>query len=95
MINALTNFKKGHFLIVMDDENRENEGDLIISAEKIDESQMTFMINNTTGIICIALTKTRLDDLGLDLMVQKNLDNYSTAFTITTDFKDTTTGGFI
>ena len=90
--SALNAFTNGNFVIVMDDSTRENEGDLIIRADAITEEQTTFMLNNTTGILCVSLPSLRLETLGLSLMVSDNTDKHATAFTITTDFKHTTTG---
>ncbi len=88
---ALERFKTG-MVIVMDDINRENEGDIIINAEIITEEMITFMKRYTTGIICVTLTEKRALELGLDIMVFNNSDPHKTAFTITCDSKECTTG---
>ncbi len=90
--DAINEFRKGNFVLVMDDENRENEGDLIVAASKITESQMTEMINHTTGIICVPMEKSRAKKLNLPLMCDKNTDIHKTAFTVTVDYLTTGTG---
>lgn len=91
--DAVEIFAKGKFLIVIDDENRENEGDLIISGEKITDQDMAFMIRHTSGIICSAISAKRAKDLNLPIMVQENQDQRRTAFTISIDAKDGLTTG--
>lgn len=93
--DALQDFVNGKFLIVMDDENRENEGDLIIAAENISTEKMAFMVKYTSGFICVPLSTERAKDLNLNLMISSNkmTDRHGTAYTITVDYKyDTTTG---
>ena len=89
---AITQFKLGNFVLIMDDETRENEGDLIVSAHKITENQMTELINQTTGIICVPLEKSRAKKLNLALMCDKNTDNHNTAFTSSVDSAKCGTG---
>lgn len=91
----LTNFIhafKTQMVIVTDDPSREGEGDLIIHASNITPEIMTFIINQTSGIVCVAMSQSYADDLDLPLMVQKNQDNHRTAFTVTFDSIDTSTG---
>ena len=90
--DAIKSFSEGKFVIVMDDENRENEGDLIISAAKMTESQMTEMINRTTGIICVPLENERAQQLNIPIMCPENTDTHKTAFTVSVDHISTTTG---
>jgi len=90
--SAIDAFKNGSFVIVMDDEGRENEGDLIVAATHITEDQMTQMINDTTGIICTPMTENRAKRLGLIPMVQNNTDPNRTAFTVTVDHINCGTG---
>ncbi|EMR09975.1 3,4-dihydroxy-2-butanone-4-phosphate synthase [Pneumocystis murina B123] len=91
---VLDDFRHGHFVLVMDDEDRENETDLILAAEFMTSEKMAFMVRYTTGIICVPLPCQRLDQLKIPLMVKscENTENMGTAFTIPVDFKDTSTG---
>ncbi len=89
---SIAAFKKGCMLIVMDDENRENEGDLIFAAEHCTPEKITFLINHTTGIICTPMTSTRAQELGLHLMTVHNTEYHGTKFTVSCDHISTTTG---
>lgn len=89
---AIAAVKAGKFVVVMDDEGRENEGDLIMAAEDITPEQMALIVRYTTGIICAPMTKARAEELNLPRMVQRNEDVNGTAFTVTCDHVDTTTG---
>jgi len=86
---------RGEIVIVVDDEDRENEGDLIMAAEKITPETMAFIIRYTSGVICAPLLGERLDDLQLPLMVSgaENTEGQRTAFTISVDAKRNTTTG--
>lgn len=86
--------ENGEFLIVMDNENRENEGDLIIAAEFIDTVKMAFLVRHSSGYICAPLLNKRADRLELPLMLSKDVqtDRHQTAYTITCDHKSTSTG---
>lgn len=90
---ALAAFKRGEFLVVMDDENRENEGDLIISAAHCTTEKMAWMIKHTSGYICIALPGERLEELDIPMMVPDNQDRNKTAYTVTVDYRHGTTTG--
>ncbi len=90
---ALVALAQGHFVIVADDENRENEGDLILAAEKATSQALAFMIRHTTGIICLSMQGDRLDHLRLPQMVSDNTDRKQTAFTISVDSRHGTTTG--
>lgn len=90
---AVEIFAQGKFLIVIDDENRENEGDLIISGEKITDQDMAFLIRHTSGIICSAISAKRAKELNLPIMVRDNEDLRRTAFTISIDAKAGLTTG--
>lgn len=90
---AVEIFAQGKFLIVIDDENRENEGDLIISGEKISDQDMAFLIRHTSGIICSAISAKRAKDLSLPIMVSENEDLRRTAFTVSIDAKAGLTTG--
>ncbi|KAJ6591618.1 GTP cyclohydrolase II [Mycena vulgaris] len=87
MEDALAAFSSGEFLVVMDDETRENEGDLIISASLCTTEKMAWMIKHTSGYICIALPGDRLEQLNLPMMVPQNQERHRTAYTITVDYK--------
>ncbi|WP_321893446.1 3,4-dihydroxy-2-butanone-4-phosphate synthase [Paraburkholderia tropica] len=91
--DALTAIAAGSMVVVVDDEDRENEGDLIMSAEKATTADIAFMVRYTSGVLCVALPGQRLDELKLPLMVRENTDSMRTAFTITVDFRHETTTG--
>lgn len=93
MEDALKAFAAGEFLVVMDDENRENEGDLIIAAAHCTTEKMAWMIKYTSGYVCIALPGSRLEELQIPMMVPENQDRHRTAYTITVDYKHGTTTG--
>lgn len=93
MEDALEAFARGEFLVVMDDEGRENEGDLIIAASHCTTEKMAWMIKHTSGYICIALPKERLEELEIPMMVVQNEDPHRTAYTVTVDYKHGTTTG--
>ena len=91
--DALAAFKRGEMIIVVDDENRENEGDLMMLAQAATEKTVGFMVRHTTGILCVAMQETRARNPGLPLMVEDNQDSKKTAFTVSVDVKkDLTTG---
>src|SRR5213075_3499708 len=77
--------RAGKFVIVADDEDRENEGDLICAAELVTPDMVNFMIKKAGGMICLALTGDRVDALGLAPMAEANLDDYRTAYTVSID----------
>jgi 3,4-dihydroxy 2-butanone 4-phosphate synthase / GTP cyclohydrolase II len=83
--SALADLKSGRMLVVVDDENRENEGDLICASQFATPDNINFMAVHGRGLICLALTGERLDRLELPLMVSKNTDNNQTAFTVSID----------
>lgn len=90
---AVAAMNRGEFVVVVDNERRENEGDLIIAAEKVTAGQIAFMVRYTSGLICLPTTGERLDELDLPLMVMDNTEAHKTAFTISIDaMKGTTTG---
>lgn len=91
--NALDAFKKGGFVIVTDDEKRENEGDLFLLASAASKEKLAFMIRFTSGVICVAMTEARSRELHLPLMVKNNQDTKRTAFTVTVDAKAGITTG--
>lgn len=82
---AIEDIKAGKFVIVADDEDRENEGDLICAAQLVTPEMVNFMIRRAGGLICVALTGERVDQLGLAPMSETNLDDYRTAYTVSID----------
>jgi len=90
--NAIEDMKRGKMVIVVDDPGRENEGDLIIAAEKATPETVNFMVKHARGLVCMPMEGKQLDRLGIHAMVEKNTDNHETAFTVSIDYKDTTTG---
>lgn len=82
---AIADFREGKFVIVVDDENRENEGDLIIAAEKITPDDINFMITNARGELCAPITISRCKELGLERQVEDNTSMLGTPFTVTVD----------
>lgn len=83
--DAVNDFKEGKFVIVVDDEDRENEGDLIIAAEKITPEKVNFMLKNARGVLCAPITLSRADELDLPHQVEENTSMLGTPFTITVD----------
>jgi 3,4-dihydroxy 2-butanone 4-phosphate synthase/GTP cyclohydrolase II len=83
--DALRDIRAGKFVIVADDEDRENEGDLICAAELVTPAMVNFMIKKAGGLICLAMTGDRVDQLGLAAMAESNLDAYRTAYTVSID----------
>jgi len=80
-------------VVVVDDMNRENEGDLIVSAAKITTEKMAWIIRHSSGYICIALSAERLQKLDIPMMVQENQERHRTAYTVTVDYKHGVTTG--
>ncbi len=85
--------QKGKMIILIDDEDRENEGDLIIPAEKATPEAVNFMAKHGRGLICLALTEERCDELGLELMTRKNQSRHETAFTVSIEAREGVTTG--
>jgi 3,4-dihydroxy 2-butanone 4-phosphate synthase/GTP cyclohydrolase II len=90
---AISEFQAGRFIIVLDDENRENEGDLVIAAEKATADAINFMVRNARGLVCMPMTAERLDELELSLMTAQNTEAMHTAFTVSVDARSNTTTG--
>lgn len=82
---AIRDFKEGKFLIVVDDADRENEGDLVIAAEKVDAEKINFMLKHARGVLCAPITMSRCDELELPHQVERNTSVLGTPFTITID----------
>ncbi|MCH2412673.1 MAG: 3,4-dihydroxy-2-butanone-4-phosphate synthase, partial [Acidimicrobiales bacterium] len=91
--DAIKAFARGEFLVVVDDEDRENEGDLIVAAAAMTSEKMTFMIRQTSGVICAPMSEERADDLDLPLMVVHNTESMRTAFTVSVDLIEGTATG--
>jgi 3,4-dihydroxy 2-butanone 4-phosphate synthase/GTP cyclohydrolase II len=91
---AIDEIRKGHIIIVVDDEDRENEGDFVAAAENISAETVNFMATHGRGLICAALSEERCQELELNLMVGKNTSHHDTAFTVSVDLlgHGTTTG---
>ena len=90
---ALEEISSGRIVIVVDDENRENEGDMIMSAEKVSAEDINFISKYARGLICVSLLEERTDELGLDMMVKRNTARLGTPFTVSVDAKKGTTTG--
>jgi 3,4-dihydroxy 2-butanone 4-phosphate synthase/GTP cyclohydrolase II len=90
---ALLSVRAGRMIIIVDDEDRENEGDLMVAAEKVSPEVINFMARHGRGLICLPLTRERLEDLQLHLMVSENTARFQTAFTISIDAKKGVTTG--
>src|SRR5262249_50548091 len=90
---ALELYRRGQFVIIVDDEDRENEGDLSIAAEKITPEAINFMAKFGRGLICLALTEERCNELELPLMVENNTAPYGTAFTVSIEARGRVTTG--
>ena len=89
---ALADLRAGKIILVSDDEDRENEGDMICAAEFATTENVNFMASKAKGLICMPMSKEITDKLGLGQMVEHNTDNHATAFTVSIDHVDTTTG---
>ncbi len=91
--DAVAAIGRGDAIVVVDDEDRENEGDLIMAAEFATRERIAFFVRHTSGVICVPLTGERCDELGLPLMVEHNTESHRTAFTDTVDYRHGTTTG--
>jgi 3,4-dihydroxy 2-butanone 4-phosphate synthase/GTP cyclohydrolase II len=89
---AVQDIKEGKMVIVVDDEDRENEGDLIMAAEKVTDEDINFMAKYARGLICMPMEGEILEKLNMNPMVEHNTDNHETAFTVSIDHVETTTG---
>jgi len=90
---VLQDIREGRMVIIVDDEDRENEGDVMIAAEKVTPEAITFMARYACGLICLSLTEERVKQLDLPLMVQDNTSPYNTAFTVSIEAKEGITTG--
>ena len=90
---AVEDFKNGKFVIVVDDEDRENEGDLVVAAELVTPDHVSFMTRHGSGLVCLPVISRRLDQLGIAPMVEHNTSRLGTAFSVSIDARDVTTTG--
>ncbi|MST34153.1 3,4-dihydroxy-2-butanone-4-phosphate synthase, partial [Acidimicrobiaceae bacterium USS-CC1] len=90
---AIEAIRRGEIVVVVDDEDRENEGDLIVAASHATPETMAFIVRHTSGLICAAVTAEQADTLDLPLMVARNTEVQRTAFTVTVDYRHGTTTG--
>ena len=90
---AVEDLRQGRFIVVVDDEDRENEGDLVLAAEKVTPQAINMMAREGRGLICLALTEERCDALELPPMVEQNTSNFGTAFTVSIEARGRTTTG--
>lgn len=90
---AIECIRSGHLIIIVDDEDRENEGDLMVAAEKVTPEIINFMTKYGRGLICLPLTRERAEELDLDLMVHENTAPFGTAFTVSIDAREGVTTG--
>ncbi|MDI7865007.1 3,4-dihydroxy-2-butanone-4-phosphate synthase [Rhizobiaceae bacterium n13] len=91
--DAIAAIARGEMVIVVDDENRENEGDIVFASEDATADKIAFMMNKARGLICVSMEGERLDQLGLPLMVPNNTESLKTAFTVSVDYLPGTTTG--
>src|SRR5580658_10895930 len=91
--DAIAASGRGEIVIVVDDEDRENEGDLVMAAEAATPEKIAFFLAHTSGVICAPLLPERADQLDLPLMVTANTEAQRTAFTVSVDFRHGTTTG--
>ncbi len=90
---AVARISRGQQIIVVDDEDRENEGDLIFASDMVTPDAINFMARHARGLICVALTAERCEELGLPPMVEKNTSTHGTAFTVSVEVREGTTTG--
>ena len=89
---AIEDIKQGKMIIMVDDEDSENEGDIIFAAEIVNHQAINFMVTHARGLVCMPVIGERLDELGINQMVRHNTDNHETAFTVSVDHRSTGTG---
>lgn len=93
VLNAITALQKGEGVIVLDNDKRENEADLVYSAQSLTKEQMALLIRECSGIVCLCLTSTKVEELNLPMMVQANHSKFQTGFTVTIEAKEGVTTG--
>ena len=91
--DAIKQLQRGDFIIIVDDENRENEGDLVLAAEKATPSKLNYFLKWAGGLMCVPIIGHRLDELEIPMMVVNNTDKLNTPFTVSVDAKKNTTTG--
>jgi 3,4-dihydroxy-2-butanone 4-phosphate synthase len=91
--DAVSAIRRGDLVVVIDDPDRENEGDLILAAEKATPEALAFMVRHTSGVVCVSVPGARLDELELPLMVPNNTESHRTAFTVSVDYLHGTSTG--
>jgi 3,4-dihydroxy 2-butanone 4-phosphate synthase / GTP cyclohydrolase II len=90
---AAEDFRQGRFVIIVDDEDRENEGDLAVAAEKVTPAHISFMARHAGGLVCVPMVAARLDELGIEPMVTNNTSRFGTAFSVSVEARDLVTTG--
>ena len=90
---AIADFEAGKFVIIVDDEDRENEGDLVVAAQLVTPEHISFMTRHGSGLVCMPVVARRLDELGIAPMVERNTSRLGTAFSVSIDAKDNVTTG--
>src|SRR5216117_4273097 len=90
---AIAEIQEGRMIVIVDDEDRENEGDLMIAAEKVTPEAINFMARYGRGLICLSMTPERLDELEIPLMVSQNSSRFETAFCVSIEAKGRTSTG--
>ena len=90
---AIEDIKNGKMIIVVDDEGRENEGDLLMAAEKVNAAAINFMVRFARGLVCVPLTAQRLEELKIPMMVNENTSAHCTAFTVSIEARENVTTG--
>ncbi|MGH7496189.1 MAG: bifunctional 3,4-dihydroxy-2-butanone-4-phosphate synthase/GTP cyclohydrolase II [bacterium] len=90
---AISDFREGRILVVVDDDDRENEGDFCFAADKVTPQLVNFLVKHGRGLVCVSLTSERLQELGLHMMVPENTASLGTSFTVSVDAKRNTTTG--
>ena len=91
--DAIKHLQRGDFIIIVDDENRENEGDLVLAAEKATPSKLNNFLRWAGGLMCVPMEGRRLDQLNIPMMVEDSTDKLNTPFTVSVDAKKNTTTG--
>ncbi len=91
--DAIKELQRGDFIVIVDDENRENEGDLVVAAENVTPSKLNYILQWAKGLMCVPISGERLDELEIPLMVPDNSDKFNTPFTVSVDAKKNTTTG--
>lgn len=91
--DAIAAIARGEMVVVVDDQNRENEGDIVVASEAVTAETIAFMMNRARGLICVAMEGERLDALDIPLMVPRNTESHKTAFTVSVDYIPGTSTG--